>query len=227
MPTMPHDARLDLAALLGPTAWGRLPAAVRCRFAAGHADATYRGHMDMRCSRLGRVLAWLVKPLQSPLAAANACHVPTTVRVRAVGAGVLWERQFDGGVGRVCSTKELDPDGCLQERTRGGLGMALDVFEHDGALVFQSRRYFLSIGALRVAVPRVLSPGTCRVEHRDLGDGLFRFTLSMTHPLWGETFHQTGVFVDPSPNPAPLNAAKAGRSPARTAVHAGSTGMHA
>jgi len=33
--------------------------------------------------------------------------------------------------------------------------------------------------------------------HTDLGSGLFRFTLSMVHPLWGETFHQTGVFADP------------------------------
>lgn len=191
---------LDLATLIGPAAWARLPATVRRRFAAGHAEATYRGLMDMRCSALGRVLAWLVKPLKSPLAAANASGVPTTVRVRAVGAGVVWERTFDDGVGRVFSTKELDAHGGLQERTRGGLGMALDVFEQDGALVFQSRRYFLDLGPLRLVMPRLLSPGTCRVEHRDLGNGLFRFTLSMTHPLWGETFHQTGVFMDPSPD---------------------------
>ncbi len=191
---------LDLSALIGPAAWARLPAAVQRRFAAGHAEATYRGLMDMRCSRLGRVLAWLVKPLRSPLAAVNASGLPTTVRVRAVGTGVVWERHFGDGAGRVFSTKELDANGRLQERTRGGLGMALDVFEHDGALVFQSHRYFLDIGALRLVMPRLLSPGTCRVEHRDLGHGLFRFTLSMSHPLWGETFHQTGVFVDPSPS---------------------------
>lgn len=194
---MPTATPLDLSALLGPAAWARLPAAVQRRFAAGHAPATYRGRMDMRCSPLGLVLASLVKPLRSPLAAANARGVPTTVCVRAEGAGVIWERHFDGGVGRVCSTKELDRAGRLQERTRGGLGMALDIFEHDGALVFQSRRYFLDLGPLRLAMPRLLSPGTCRVEHRDLGDGLFRFTLSMTHPVWGETFHQTGVFADP------------------------------
>lgn len=197
---MPAATPLDLSALLGDAAWARLPAAVRRRFAAGHAEATYRGLMDMRCSPLGRVLAWLVKPLRSPLAAANASGVATTVRVRAVGAGVVWERHFDDGVGRVCSTKELDRDGRLQERTRGGLGMALDVFEQDGALVFESRRYFLDLGALRLRMPGLLSPGTCRVEHRDLGGDLFRFTLSMSHPLWGETFHQTGVFVDPSPS---------------------------
>ncbi|NUT15117.1 MAG: DUF4166 domain-containing protein, partial [Cupriavidus sp.] len=41
------------------------------------------------------------------------------------------------------------------------------------------------------------SPGQCRVEHRDLGGGHFRFSLCMVHPLWGETFHQSGVFTDP------------------------------
>lgn len=189
-------APLDLSTLVGPAGWARLPAAVQRRFAAGHAEATYQGTMDMRCSRLGRVLAWLVKPLRSPLAAANACGVPTTVRVRSVGAGVVWERHFEDGVGRVFSTKELDGQGCLQERTRGGLGMALNVFEDDGALVFQSHRYFLDVGPVRIAVPRLMSPGTCRVEHRDLGDGRFRFTLSMSHPLWGETFHQDGIFTD-------------------------------
>lgn len=190
---------LDLPALVGPAAWQRLPPAVQRRFATGHRPITYRGSMDMRCSRLGRVLAWLVKPFNSPLVTANARGVLTTVHVRPVGAGVEWERRFENGVGSVCSTKELDAAGHLQERTCGGLGMALDVFEHAGDLVFESRRYFLALGGWRVAIPRLLSPGTCRVEHRDLGDGLFRFTLSMTHPLWGETFHQTGVFLDPTP----------------------------
>lgn len=190
---------LDLSALVGPAAWQRLPPAVQRRFATGHRAITYRGSMDMRCSRLGRVLAWLVKPFKSPLVTANARGVTTTVHVQPVGAGVEWGRCFDNGVGRVCSTKELDAAGRLQECTRGGLGMALEVFEQGGDLVFESRRYFLALGGWRVVIPRLLSPGTCRVEHRDLGHGRFRFTLSMTHPLWGETFHQTGVFLDPTP----------------------------
>ena len=75
--------------------------------------------------------------------------------------------------------------------------MALDVFEEDVTLVFQSRRFFLALGPLRIPVPQWLSPGQCRVTHTDLGGGDFRFTLSMQHPLWGETFHQSGVFTDP------------------------------
>ena len=75
--------------------------------------------------------------------------------------------------------------------------MELEVLEEDGVLVFRSVRYFLVLGAWRVNVPAWLSPGTCRVEHRDLGAGTFRFSLSMVHPRWGRTFHQTGVFADP------------------------------
>ena len=41
------------------------------------------------------------------------------------------------------------------------------------------------------------TPGTCRVEHRDVAPGQFRFTMDMHHPLWGHTFHQSGVFNDP------------------------------
>jgi hypothetical protein len=75
--------------------------------------------------------------------------------------------------------------------------MALDVFEEAGALVFQSRRFWLVVGRLRLPVPAWLSPGTCRVVHTDLGGGLFEFSLDMRHPVWGPTFHQSGVFADP------------------------------
>jgi hypothetical protein len=36
------------------------------------------------------------------------------------------------------------------------------------------------------------------VVHTDLGAGRFRFTMSMVHSLWGETFYQSGVFSDPA-----------------------------
>ncbi len=195
-------APLDLRALLGETAWWRLPAAVRERFEAGHADAVYAGRMaTLECSWVGRCFAALSRIVGAPLTALRAHDVPAVVRVRADGhGGVIWERQFLAA-GRatafVRSTKALGPDGMLFERTDGGLGMALVVFEQDGALVFESRRYELVLGRLRLLVPALLTPGVCRVTHTDLGAGSFRFTLTMDHPLWGRTFHQTGDFVDP------------------------------
>ncbi len=128
--------------------------------------------------------------------------MPTSVRVFDDGrGGMVWERSFHtneaGAPHVVRSTKQRDADGGLMERTDGGLSMGLRAFEHDGALVFESHCFFLAFGGLRVRVPALLTPGTCRVTHTDLGDGLFRFDLDMVHPVWGRTFHQSGVFIDP------------------------------
>ncbi len=193
---------LDLPALVGAAGWARLPAAVQHRFAVAHSDVTYEGLMNLRCSWVGHMYAALARVLGGPLTHLNTGAVPTTVRVSDNGhGGVIWERCFHTGAhGQdriVRSTKELGADGGLLERTDGGLSMALDVFEEEGALVFQSRSFWLVWGRLCIGIPALLTPGVCRVVHTDLGGGLFRFTLSMEHPLWGETFHQTGVFVDP------------------------------
>lgn len=203
--TAPVRTALDLPALVGPAGWSRLPAAVQDRFAVAHADVTYEGHMDLRCSAIGHLYAACARLLGGPLTHLNSRATPTTVRVSDNGhGGVVWERCFHTGAqGQdriVRSTKELGADGGLLERTDGGLSMSLDVFEEAGALVFQSRRFWLVWGRLRIRVPALLTPGVCRVVHTDLGhlgNGLFRFTLSMVHPLWGETFHQSGVFADP------------------------------
>ena len=198
---------LDLAALVGPAGWARLPSAVHRRFGAGHGAASYVGRMALRCSPAGRVFAVLARAFGSPLAGVTDDAVPTSVRVFDDGrGGMVWERRFHtreaGAPHVVRSTKELGADGGLVERTDGGLGMDLRAFEDDGALVFESRGFFLALGRLRLRVPALLTPGTCRVAHTDLGDGLFRFDLDMVHPLWGRTFHQSGVFADPAADAA-------------------------
>ncbi|MFY3384329.1 DUF4166 domain-containing protein [Paracidovorax sp. MALMAid1276] len=194
---------LDLPALAGSAAWARLPRAVQRRFGVAHPDVTYHGVMELRCSRIGHVFAALARLWGGPLAHLNTTDLPATVRVSGNGrGGMVWERCFHGDrQGRsgctVRSTKELGADGGLRERTDGGLSMSLDVLEEDGALVFRSRRYFWVLGRVRIPVPTLLTPGTCSVAHADLGGGRFRFTLSMAHPWWGETFYQCGVFTDP------------------------------
>lgn len=202
LPRQPHPGALDLPALLGPQAWARLPAAVQRRFAQAHADTVYRGALDLHRSAPGLFFAAFSALFGGPLTAWHRSGVAAEVRVYGNGrGGVVWERRLHGDAGNapriVRSTKEPGGDGGLVERTDGGLAMELDVFEEAGALVFRSRRYFLAVGGWRLPVPGWLTPGTCRVEHRDLGAGRFRFTLSMVHPCWGRTFHQTGVFADP------------------------------
>lgn len=188
---------LHLDQLIGPDAWSRLAPAVRRRFGAKAGPVSYQGHLDLRCSRLGRLLAWLAWPLRGPLVPTCATQVPTEVTVTPDGhGGVVWSRRMGDRI--VQSVKRAHPTHGVLERTRGGLAMALDVFEEEGALVFQSRHYLWCVGPIRLRVPTLLSPGRCRVEHRDLGqDGRFRFTLTMTHPCWGVTFEQTGEFIDP------------------------------
>jgi len=205
-----HAAPLDLAALLGPAAWQRLPAAVRHRFSAGHEAVTYVGTLDLQCSRIGRVFALLSALMGSPLCATQAAAVPASVHVQANGhGGVTWTRRLalpGRAAMQIRSTKARGEGGQLFERTDGGLGMALAVFEQEGSLVFESRRYQWMLGRWRLPVPTLFTPGTCRVSHQDLGQGRFRFTLEMRHALWGRTFHQTGVFTDP---PAPSISATA------------------
>lgn len=201
------DARrpLDLAALVGAAGWSHLPAAVRRRFGAGHRAVTYAGTMELRCTPAGRVFALLSRLFGSPLCGMSEAALPASVRVFDDGrGGMVWERHFRTQVVR--STKQLDVDGGLLERTDGGLSMGLRVFEEGGALVFESHGFLLLLGRLRVRIPALLTPGTCRVAHTDLGGGLFRFDLDMVHPLWGRTFHQSGVFADPADTAAERSA---------------------
>ena len=203
LPAAPAEP-LDIAALIGPAAWNRLPATVRHRFARTHVDATYEGALDLDCSLLGRCFALMARLVGGPLTGNREQAVPASVRAYADGqGGMVWERHLalPGRARCVRSTKlPSGVAGTLIERTDGGLSMELDVFEENGALVFQSRRYFFVVGRWRnwqVPLPLAFTPGVCRVEHLDQGKGLFRFTMAMHHPWWGRTFHQTGLDHDP------------------------------
>ena len=186
---------LDLAALVYRPAWAALPSSLRVRFEAGHGPSTYVGTLACERSRLGAVFAWASRLLGAPLTAVRATALPVSVDVRPVPGGVAWSRQL--GPGRwVRSVKSAGPNGTVLERTDGGLGMVLDVTAEGAALVFTSRSFFLAIGPWRLTVPGWLTPGRCRVEHRAVDDRRFRFTLTMTHPLYGVTFRQTGIFAE-------------------------------
>ncbi len=206
-----HPAPLDIPALVGAAGWARLCPAIRRRFAPGHAaDApVYRGSLALDRSAIGAVFALFALILGAPLPLRRARDAPAEVRVREDGAGgVVWERWLQLAPGRthcIRSTKRLGADGTLLECTEGGLGMVLAVFEAEGALVFESRAYVLDLfgGGWRIPLPALLTPGRCCVAH-SAGEGSenrFRFTMDMTHPLWGRCFHQTGVFEDPAPLP--------------------------
>ena len=195
--------QIDFRALLGAEAWARLPEAVRRRFGL-HGPAAiidYPGRMRVRANLAGRLLAQACRLIGTPLAPWTGEDVAVDVRVRLDGAALVWDRlyRFEGRAPVLVSSRKLADAGGVLEMVRGGLGMALGVSEENGALHFRSRGYLLRLGALRLPIPGLLTPGAAHVIHQDLGGGRFRFTLSFRHPWLGETFHQDGVFSDPDP----------------------------
>jgi hypothetical protein len=194
--------------LLGPAAWERLPVAVRARFAAH--EARWTGAMTLRASAVGRAVALLCKPIGEPLPPACPAPVRATVRVEpdAATGGSRWTRRYElpHRVIEIRSVKSVDARGHMIERLAMGLRMELELSTDDGALHFVTSGYHLEIPRprslrrwlrrpLRLRFPAWWLPGVTHVVHRDLGDGRFRFTMTIRHPWLGELFHHDGVFT--------------------------------
>ena len=206
----PSDARsirraLSYRDLLGD-AWCELPAATRTRFE--HHEALYTGTMTLRATAAGRWVARLCKLVGSPLPPPWHAPLAATVRVepdRATG-GSRWTRSYDFPRKRVsvASVKAVDADGALVERLSFGLRMRLKLDVRGGALCFDSAGYYVECegfawggrryGAWRVELPSWFLPGRTCVSHHDLGNGRFRFTMTIRHAVLGDLFHHEGVF---------------------------------
>jgi len=193
-----------MESLLGQAAWTRLPAAVRLRFGEPPIAADYVGEFDVvRASWLGRLVAFACQLLGTPVVPRTGLHVPAIVHVGPTRSGVAWNREYRWPKARAClvrSTKIIDSRGGLVERLPARLCMPLNVYEKRGVLHFVSRGYYFDFGKrangkrIKVRLPAWLSPGTTHVEHLDEANGWFRFTMTVTHPLFGEMFYQTGRF---------------------------------
>jgi hypothetical protein len=194
-----QQTHAGLQSVLGHAAWVRLPAAVRVRFAEPAVAVDYVGNFDVvRASWLGRLLALACLLLGTPVVPRTGLHVPAIVHVAPTLGGVAWNREYrwpNAGACLVRSTKLIDECGGLVERLPARLCMPLHVFEQRGVLHFVSRGYYFDIGGFfRLPLPTLLSPGTTHVEHIDESHGWFRFTMTVTHPIFGEMFYQTGRF---------------------------------
>jgi hypothetical protein len=196
---------LSYRALLGE-AWWDLPVATRERFE--HHDALYVGTMKLRATAAGRWVARLCRCVGSPLPPPHERPLATTVRVepdRATG-GSRWTRSyaFPARPVSVASVKALDVDGTLVERLDFGLRMRLKLQVRDRALCFDSVGYHIDCPGLswrgrrycagRIPLPGWFLPGRTCVAHHDLGDGRFRFTMTIRHALLGELLRHDGVF---------------------------------
>ena len=200
-----RPAPLSYPALLGD-AWWELPPATRARFERH--DALYAGTMRLRATAAGRWVARLCRLVGSPLPPPHERPLATTVRVepdRATG-GSRWTRSYAFPTKLLCvaSVKALDRDGSLVERLGFGLRMRLTLGVRAGALCFDSAGYYVECpgiawrgrryAAWRLSLPRWFLPGRTCVAHHDLGDGRFRFTMTIRHWLLGELFRHDGVF---------------------------------
>lgn len=186
--------------------WWKLPSATRARFERH--EALYAGTMTLRATRAGRWVARLCTLVGSPLPPPCERPVTATVRVepdRETG-GSRWTRGYGFPRKRitVASVKALDTDGELVERLSCGIRMRLALDVRNGALCFDSAGYYLECpgigwrgrrcGAWRLKLPSWFLPGRTCVAHHDLGNGRFRFTMTIRHALLGDLFHHDGVF---------------------------------
>ncbi len=194
----------NLKEVLGNAAWMRLPEAVRGRFTDTATWVAYLGEFDVvRASLLGRSIAWTCQIIGTPVVARTGSNVPAIVHVGPSRRGTQWLREYRWPGHSHCivrSTKVIAPDGTLVEELPAHLCMSLDVYEATGILHFVSRDYYFDIGFpgtrrhVRLTLPLWLSPGITHVEHIDEANGWFRFTMTTTHPVFGEMFFQTGRF---------------------------------
>jgi Domain of unknown function (DUF4166) len=205
-PSAPTLVDLRFRTLIGETAWARLPEAVCRRFSkclAPEGALIYQGEVvATELSRLGRILAFLARAVGSPLPLTNGASGPALVVVtedERLG-GQSWTRIYTRPGRRpqtVHSAKRFRGPTGLEEYVGYGIGMALEVTVEDGALVFRSDHYFLTLGRWRVRLPRLLVPGGMCITHREEGGGAFSFRLTLTHPRLGCLVHQLAYFRDP------------------------------
>ena len=186
-------APLDLSTRVPADTWAALPACLQRRFAPGHGGMRFAGTMDLQRSTVGAAFALLARAFGAPLPLRTVPGAAAEVQVREVPTGIEWTRRIGNQLVR--SIKSSGPANTVLEHTQGGLGMVLDVTVEQGALVFTSRAFFLAIGRWRLPIPTLLTPGQCRVAHQAVDATRFRFSLTMTHPLWGVTVRQDGLFT--------------------------------
>jgi hypothetical protein len=198
-------ADMRFRALLGAEAWNALPAAVQVRFAKrllpGQSVSYTGAVVACAMSPAGWLLAQLCRLIGAPLPLGRDADLAAVVTVTEDGesGGQVWTRMYARRRGFpqvIHSAKRFAGPTGLEEYLGAGFGIALTVTATGAGIRFSSDHYFLMLGGRRLRLPRWLAPGALQIDHEDLGEGCFAFTLSLNHRLLGEIVHQVGHFRD-------------------------------
>jgi len=165
-------------------------------------DTVFAGKGCVRRSKIGLIFAYLSKILGTPLVFNQGENVLITVKVSPTSNGRrCWNRSFefsDSSKQIVETTKIVDPKlGFIDAVGSEGeklLATKMKVRTEGKSLFFESTCYLLRFKYFNVVLPSILTPGTLKAEHRDEGNGNFRYILSFEHSIYGETFYQDGIF---------------------------------
>ncbi len=192
--------------LLNKADWKALPERVRRRFsvkARNGQSILFRGETtELKISLVGALLAQLARVIGAPLPLDKKSEErPAMVAVTddPDADGQIWTRIYARGAGfpqAVNSAKRFSGPTGLEEHVGGGVSMSLKLYVRDGALFFQSVDYFLTVLGFRFRLPPAATPGRMVIGHHDLGEGVFAFTLTLTHAWFGVLIAQTTIFHD-------------------------------
>lgn len=192
--------------LLSESDWASLPERVQRRFSikARHGQSiVYRGETaELKMTQTGALLAQAARIIGAPLPLDKKSeNRPAIVAVTddPDTDGQVWTRLYGRGAGfpqAVHSAKRFCGPTGLEEHVGGGVSMSLKLSVAEGALYFTSVDYYLKIFGLRFKLPAAFAPGSMVIGHHDMGEGVFGFTLTLTHPLLGVLMAQTTIFYD-------------------------------
>jgi hypothetical protein len=189
--------------LLPADDWSQLPSIVQARFTR-HLEPNetklFAGSViKTELSLIGRILSFMLRPLNIIPAHHGASGSSTVIVTEgADGASQTYTRLYgraNGAAQIITSTKCFTSRGLI-EKLGFGLSMQLAITVEDRALVFSSTGYQWTVFGRTVTLPRWLSPGHARIEHRDLDGTTFRFALTLTHPWFGQLVEQAAEYVD-------------------------------
>lgn len=194
---------LRFRSLLPDRDWETLPAAVRRRFStrvAGGESVVYVGEVTEASRNLvGRLLAECLRLAGAPLPLSSETGLPSIVSVTedVAGGGQNWTRvqcTRRGFPQVVHSAKRFTGPTGLEEFLSRAISVSLRVCAEERALVFRSDHIALHLGNRRLRLPSLLSPGDLTVRHEELGNGRFRFSMTLAHRWFGTLIHQAGIY---------------------------------